>query len=276
MKKFLDNIAKYSLWVILTISLIAYFMFRILVFDTTIETLATDIYTYVHTTFVIYLHLIVQSASWEMADENGLMSKTYLEADVINNRIIKEINKQKPEFRQFVKDMNEHELKTAQDAFLTGLGKELKELNDKELFHYNKVKGIRHDVYGFNLPLFYETSRDGVIKYNASSKKNSGKSWQRMLKVGTGVLFSFLTLGMNVRLQNFGEALISIFIIISGLIFTALLSYLPRLAILTRYIPHKVKNKYTFYETFTERDNIILEKPLKAIKLDDLLEEDVV
>ena len=68
-------------------------------------------------------------------------------------------------------------------------------------------------MYGFNLPLFYELTRDGKINYRASFNRNKGRAKARIMKIVSGVMFGGLTINMAFNTTGLGEALVSVLII---------------------------------------------------------------
>jgi hypothetical protein len=160
------------------------------------------------------------------------------------------------DFRNYVKSLNHHELQNLRDDFLFKVGdKEVKDLTKKELKQYNDLKPIRHDIYGFNLPLYYEMSKNGQVKYQASSKKNEGKRIKQFTKLFTGVLFAGMTVNVAFSVDNIGNAFVSLLIISVGLILTYLLTFFPQVFKYKNDLPKKVILKKTLYDSYTNFKN---------------------
>lgn len=272
MTKLLNGVYKYSLWIVLGLGLVGYFAFKILQFDATIGTIIRDWYSWVHTGFVIVLHFLTQEAAWETGDTVGMSSEEFELADKLNNEIIKSVNNEMVDFRTYTKKLNDHELQSLREDYLFKIGdKKVAELTKKELKTYNKLKPIQHDIYGFNLPLFYEVTKDGKISYRATMSKNKGKNGKRVTKVFTAVMFSALTIGMTFKVEGISEALLSVITIASMLCITALLSFVPRVAKYKRDMPKKVLAKNTFYTGYVQFKKGTHQ--LKELKLEEEVKE---
>lgn len=256
MTKFLDGVYKYSLWVILALGLFGYFAFKVLIFDATIGVIIRDWYSWVHTGFVIALHLVMQEAAWETGDSSGMASEEFQLADKLNNEIIQSVNNEMQDFRAYTKKINDHELQTLREDFLFKHGdKKVEELTEKELKAFKKLKPIQHDIYGFNLPLYYEISKNGQVSYQATMSKNKGKTGRRIRKVVNATLYSLLAVGMVFNLSGIGEAMLSVMTIAAMLCITAIMSFVPRVAKYKRDLPRKVLMKNIFYNSYIQYKN---------------------
>ena len=72
--------------------------------------------------------------------------------------------------------LNIAERKRLEEDYLFSVGdKKVEELSDAELKKFKRLKPIQHNIYGFNLPLYYELTKDGQINYQASFNKNKGR-----------------------------------------------------------------------------------------------------
>ena len=256
MSKFLNGVYRYSLWIVLALGLVGYFAFKVLIFDTTIDLLIKDWYSYIHTGFVIALHFVTQEAAWETGDTVGMSSEEFELADKLNDEIIKSVNNEMADFRTYTKRINEHELQTLREDFLFKVGdKKVEELTKHELKLYKKLKPIQHDIYGFNLPLYYEVSKAGKVTYQATMSKNKGKNGKRVTKFINAILYSFLTIGMVFNIKGIGEALLSVLTIATMLCITALMAFIPRVAKYKRDLPRKVLMKNNFYNSYIQYKN---------------------
>ena len=82
------------------------------------------------------------------------------------------------EFRKYVKTLNYNERIRLEEDLLYKYGVDSKEeLNKKQLRAFKRLKPIKHDISGFNLPLYYELTNNGEIKYESSFNKNKGIWW---------------------------------------------------------------------------------------------------
>lgn len=256
MNKWLDNIYKYSIWIILVLSLLAYVAYYTLTFDGTLQSAASDWRTWVHIAFVIYLNITMVTGAYDSGTTNGLSSPEFIQSDKLNNVIIGSVNNEMKDFRYYIKTLNKHELITIQEEYLFSVGdKQVEDLSPKELKKYKKLKPIQHNIYGFNLPLYYEMTRNGKISYQASVKKNQGKRSAQINKVFTGLMFGAMTVNMSVQLGNLGTAFTSLLVISAGLMITFLLSYVRQVIKYRFDIPKKVLLKHTLYKSYTEFKN---------------------
>lgn len=256
MNKLLDNVYKYSIWIILTLSLVGYVAYYTLSFQGEIGIALRDWQTWVHLSFVVYLNITMVTGAYDSGTSSGLSSDEFTLADKLNNKIITSVNNEMDSFRSYVKQLNEHELKTIQDDYLFSLGdKTVEELTPKEKKRYDRLKPVQHNVYGFNLPLYYEMTRSGKIEYRASIRKNQGKLYAQSQKVITGIMFGAMTVNMGVQIGNLGSALVSLLVISIGLGVTFVLSYVKQIIKFRFEIPKKVILKHTLYNSYTDFKN---------------------
>ena len=89
--------------IVLALGLLGYFAFKVLIFDATIGVIIRDWYSWVHTGFVIALHLVMQEAAWETGDSSGMASEEFQLADKLNNEIIQSVNNEMQDFRAYTK-----------------------------------------------------------------------------------------------------------------------------------------------------------------------------
>lgn len=266
MTKFMDGLYKYFVWIIIALSMIAYFAYMVLDFQGDIERTIEDWQTWVHVLFVVYLNVTMVSAALDSGVSVGISSEEFELADKLNNQIITSVNNEMEDFRKYVKKLNEHELQTLRDDYLFKVGdKKVEELTKKELRKYKKLKPLRHDIYGFNLPLYYEISKSGQVKYQASIKKNQGKLWKIIKKIFNGILFAGMTINVTFSIDNVGAALTSLLIISSGLFLTFIMTFFPQVYKFRKELPKKVILKKTLYNSFIEYKNGI--HKLKVLEL---------
>src|SRR5690554_6646310 len=148
MTKFMDGLYKYFTWIVIALSLLAYFAYQILEFEGSIEQTISDWQTWVHALFVIYINVLTVSGAFDSGVSSGINSQEFNLADKLNNKIITSVNNEMDDFRDYVKKLNQHELQTLRDDFLFKVGdKEVEELTEKELKKYKNLKPIRHDIY---------------------------------------------------------------------------------------------------------------------------------
>lgn len=280
MSRFLDRLNKYSSFIVLGVSLLAYFTYQVMSFDGDISTTLSDPQSYLHLLFVIYLNQVVMTASKRNANTLGLACEEFKMAEEVNNKLIKNFNNDTKKFRAYVKQIEKEELGSLQEDYLFSVGdKTLEELTKKELKRYKRLKAIKHDIYGFNLPLHYEISRGNKIKYLATIKETKlGNLGQRFSKAFSGVLFGAMTINMIFQLENVGSAFISLLVISSGLVITYLLTFMPAVFRFKVEIPNKVLLKKTLFDSYKEykENNIIIieeEKEVKPIEEETIIEE---
>lgn len=253
MNKLLDNVYKYSVWIVTSLAILGYFAYKTLTFDGSVESVLNSWDTWTNLAFIIFLNITVQSGAIDSGISNGLSSEEFELADKLNNKIIGSVNNEMDDFRVFIKKLNKAELLRMQEDFLFSVGdKKVEDLTDKELKKFNKLKPIQHNVYGFNLPLFYELTRDGKINYRASFNRNKGRAKARIMKIVSGVMFGGLTINMAFNTTGLGEALVSVLIIGIGLMLTFVMSFVPYTFKLRFDLPKKVILKKTLYDSYID------------------------
>jgi len=265
--KLLDNLYKNLSWLIVLMSIIGYLAYRTFQMEGDIQSVANDPNTWLNIAFVIWLNLNVQSGAINSGITAGVDSEEFKAADEINNKIIKSVNNEMVEFRKYVKTLNYNEMIRVQENFLYKYGvDDVSELNKKQLRKFKKLKPIRHDISGFNLPLYYELAKNGEIKYESSFNKNKGMLRKRAGKVLTGILFGALSVNIAFNIDGLGEAMMSVIVISTNLIITYLLSFMPPMFRLKFVIPKGVILKHTLYSGYIEYKkgtHILKEIPMK-------------
>jgi len=265
--KLLDNLYKNLTWLIVLMSIIGYLAYRTFQMEGDIQSVANDPNTWLNIAFVIWLNLNVQSGAINSGITAGVDSEEFKAADEINNKIIKSVNNEMVEFRKYVKTLNYNEMVRLQEDFLYKYGvDDVSELNKKQLRKFKRLKPIRHDISGFNLPLYYELTKNGEIKYESSFNKNKGMLRKRAGKVLTGILFGALSVNIAFNIDGLGEAMMSVIVISTNLIITYLLSFMPPMFRLKFVIPKGVILKHTLYSGYIEYKkgtHILKEIPMK-------------
>ncbi|HPX85028.1 MAG TPA: hypothetical protein PLR16_07190 [Bacilli bacterium] len=265
--KLLDNLYKNLSWLIVLMSIIGYLAYRTFQMEGDIQSVANDPNTWLNIAFVIWLNLNVQSGAINSGITAGVDSEEFKAADEINNKIIKSVNNEMVEFRKYVKTLNYNEMIRVQENFLYKYGvDDVSELNKKQLRKFKRLKPIRHDISGFNLPLYYELTKNGEIKYESSFNKNKGMLRKRAGKVLTGILFGALSVNIAFNIDGLGEAMMSVIVISTNLIITYLLSFMPPMFRLKFVIPKGVILKHTLYSGYIEYKkgtHILKEIPMK-------------
>lgn len=265
--KLLDNLYKNLTWLIVLMSIIGYLAYRTFQMEGDIQSVANDPNTWLNIAFVIWLNLNVQSGAINSGITAGVDSEEFKAADEVNNKIIKSVNNEMVEFRKYVKTLNYNEMIRVQENFLYKYGvDDVSELNKKQLRKFKKLKPIRHDISGFNLPLYYELTKNGEIKYESSFNKNKGMLRKRAGKVLTGILFGALSVNIAFNIDGLGEAMMSVIVISTNLIITYLLSFMPPMFRLKFVIPKGVILKHTLYSGYIEYKkgtHILKEIPMK-------------
>ena len=265
--KLLDNLYKNLSWLIVLMSIIGYLAYRTFQMEGDIQSVANDPNTWLNIAFVIWLNLNVQSGAINSGITAGVDSEEFKAADEINNKIIKSVYNEMVEFRKYVKTLNYNEMIRVQENFLYKYGvDDVSELNKKQLRKFKKLKPIRHDISGFNLPLYYELTKNGEIKYESSFNKNKGMLRKRAGKVLTGILFGALSVNIAFNIDGLGEAMMSVIVISTNLIITYLLSFMPPMFRLKFVIPKGVILKHTLYSGYIEYKkgtHILKEIPMK-------------
>ena len=237
-------------------SIIGYLAYRTFQMDGNIESVATDPNTWLNIGFVIWLNLNVQNGAINSGISAGVDSEEFKAADEINNKIIKSVNNEMPEFRKYVKTLNYNERIRLEEDLLYKYGVDDKsELNRKQLRAFNRLKPIRHDISGFNLPLYYELTKNGEINYASSFNKNKGIWTRRLGKVISGLLFGAISVNIVFNVSGLGEAMMSVIVISAGLIITYLASFMPPMFRLKFAIPKGVILKHTLYSSYVDWKN---------------------
>ena len=265
--KLLDNLYKNLTWLIVLMSIIGYLAYRTFQMEGDIQSVANDPNTWLNIAFVIWLNLNVQSGAINSGISAGVDSEEFKAADEVNNKIIKSVINEMVEFRKYVKTLNYNEMVRLQEDFLYKYGvDDVSELNKKQLRKFKRLKPIRHDISGFNLPLYYELTKNGEIKYESSFNKNKGMLRKRAGKVLTGILFGALSVNIAFNIDGLGEAMMSVIVISTNLIITYLLSFMPPMFRLKFVIPKGVILKHTLYSGYIEYKkgtHILKEIPMK-------------
>lgn len=265
--KLLDNLYKNLTWLIVLMSIIGYLAYRTFQMDGDIQSVANDPNTWLNIAFVIWLNLNVQNGAINSGITAGVDSEEFKAADEVNNKIIKSVNNEMVEFRKYVKTLNYNERIRLEEDLLYKYGVDsVSELNKKQLRKFKKLKPIRHDISGFNLPLYYELTKNGEIKYESSFNKNKGIWGKRAGKVLTGLLFGALSVNIVFNIDGLGEAMMSVIVISTNLIITYLLSFMPPMFRLKFAIPKGVILKHTLYSGYIDHKKGTHE--LKAIPVE--------
>lgn len=256
MSKLLDSLYKYIVWLVVGVSIIAYLAYRTIKLDGTIQEMAASPDTWINVAFSIWLHLNILQGGTDSAVTSGLQSQEFSIADTLNNKIIRVINNEMTPFREYVKALNYNERAKLEDDFLFKNGvTSYDELTPKQQKKFKKLKPISHDIYGYNLPLFYELTREGKLSYKANYVKNKGVWGRRATKIITGVLFGGLTINIVFNISGIGEALISVLIMSAGLILTFLMSFIKPYFKLRYEIPKIVIMKSVLYNGYVDYKN---------------------
>lgn len=253
MTKLMDKAYKYSPWIVIVLSLVAYMAFKVMTFGCDLIYTLSDWQTYVQLLFVVWLNVNMVSVAYDSGTTTGLMSEEFENADRLNNKIISSVNNEMKDFREYIKKLNEHELQSIREDFLFKVGdKKVEELTKKELKEYHRLKPVQHNIYGFNLPLYYVMTKSGQVNYMASTKQNEGKRKKQFKKIFNGLLFGAMTINMFFNVANIGSAFLSLLIISVGLAITFLTAFVPQ-AFKFRYeVPKKVLLKNTLYNGYVE------------------------
>jgi hypothetical protein len=265
MTKWMEKVYRNTVWILISVLLAGYFFYRTLNFTGSLQATLEDWRTWVHLAFVIFLNVTMVSGAYDVGSNTGLTSKEFELADELNNKIVTQVNNNMQWFREYIKRLNDHELQSIREDYLFSVGdKRLDELTSLEVKRYHKLKPIRHNIYGFNLPLYYEISRNGKIEYRASIRKNEGKAWSQVKRAFMGLLFGAMTVNMVFSLESVWDAFISVLVIASGLIATFMLIFFPQVLKFKFEIPKKVMLKNTLYKSYEEfRDGKVQLKTLK-------------
>lgn len=254
MNNFIEKAMKFSAWIILAVSLIAYFAYQVLDFNTGIQAIIGDWRSYVHMAFVMFVSIHMINGSNDSAITNGMKTDEYRMAEELDSKLIVEFNNNTQEIREYVKLLNKHELQSIRDDFLYKYGDlTYDELPAKLKAKYDKLKPVVHNVYGFNVPLNYDVKKGKTINY---SVKTGGKLiLKKITKVLSSVLFGIMSIDMIVNFNNVGSAMVSVLIIASGLLLTFVTTYIPVYNKYVDKIPNEVLMKNTFMTGFREHKN---------------------
>lgn len=258
---FFNTIYTYAAWIILGSLLVAYLAFRVLNPELTIEETLKDFYAWLHLVFVVISNVIMVAIAYDTATQKGTESDEFEKGDQLNNSLIKEYNKNPGAFREFVFNLNEHERETLREEFLFSKGvKNYEELDEKSKKEWTKLRPIYHNIIGFNLPLYYESDKNGEVNYKASERKNKGKYKQMIIKGAGGVVFGLMTVNVIINLKDVGGAFISLAIIIANLLVTFLMIFGPRFHKFSNELPKKVLHKNALWQSFQEKADELKKK----------------
>jgi len=225
--------------------------------------------------FVIWLNVNVVAAAFDSSTNQGILCEEFDLPDKLNNQIITSVNNEMTDFRTYIKKLNNHELLNIQEDYLFKLGdKKVEDLTEKELKVYNNLKPVRHNIYGFNLPLYYELSRSHEVKYSASIKTNEGKRRKQFNKIFTGAMFGSMMINMMFAVENVVVAFTSLLIIMVGLAITYIMTFVPQLFKFKVELPKKVILKNTLYNGYVSYKNGT--HKLKELKTDEKTYEKVI
>ena len=253
MNKWLDNVYRYSVWIITVLAIIGYFAYRTLSFEGSVQSVIESWDTWTNLAFIIFLNLTVQTGAIDSGVSNGLESEEFKLSDAVNNKLISSVNNEMEDFRAFIKHLNIAERKRLEEDYLFSVGdKKVEELSDAELKKFKRLKPIQHNIYGFNLPLYYELTKDGQINYQASFNKNKGRFWAKARKIAAGVMVGGMTVNMAFAASGIGEALVSMTLISIGLMLTFVMSFVPSTFKLRYDLPKKVLLKSTLYNSYVD------------------------
>lgn len=244
MNNTLDKLYKGIGWLIIGISLLAYFFAQILVLNGDIISTITSFEGILHMLFVVFLNIMVVGLANDKGTIDGLESQEFQKAEELNKVLITFYNNFKERFRNYIWGLNKYEKHILEEDFLYHVGVKTKEeLTKKQLKEFNKLKPIKHNIQGFNLPLYYETNRKNEISYDSSYDARRGKTKMQIKKFITGMLFGSMTINMIADWKNVGAAFVSLIIIAVGLVFNYFMQVYIPYNILKRIIPKKVLNK---------------------------------
>lgn len=254
--KVIDKLYKYFIWMIVGASIIAYLAYRTIQFKGDIESVATSADTWINIAFSIWLHLNIMQGANDSAITNGLQSGEFQKADELNNKIIRIINNEMKPFRDYVKVLNANErAKLEEDFFFKNGVETYEELDEKQQKLFKKLKPIIHDIYGYNLPLYYELTKDGKILYQSNYIKNKGMWQKRISKIITAILFGAMTINIAFNIGGIGEAIVSVVIMSMGMLLTFLMAFMQPYFKLRYEIPKSVILKATLYNGYVDYKN---------------------
>lgn len=251
MTKWMDKVYRNSIWILISILLIGYFFYRTMSFTGSLEAVLRDWRTWVHMAFVIFLQITMVSGAYDFGNNIGLTSEEFELADKLNNKIVTSVNNEMTDFRAYIKRLNEHELQSIREDYLFSIGdKTVYDLTKKEQKAYDKLKPIQHNIYGFNLPLYYEMTKNGKIEYKAAIRKNEGKTAKQVQRMFIGVIFGAMTINVMFAWANVWDAFVSVLVIASGLLATFILIFFPQVWKFKFELPKKVMLKNTLYNSY--------------------------
>lgn len=254
--KLLDQLYKYFIWIVVAASIIAYLAYRTIGFNGSIESVAKSVDTWINIAFSIWLHLNILQGANDNAVSSGLQSNEFKQADELNNKIIQIINNEMKPFRDYVKVLNYNERAKLEEDFFFKYGVDTyDELTDKQKKKFKKLKPIVHDIYGYNLPLYYELTKDGKLSYKADYVKGQGLWRKRITKTINAILFGALTINIAFNVTGLGEALISVVIMSMGMLITFMMSFMQPYFKLRYEIPKSVILKATLYNGYVDYKN---------------------
>lgn len=250
------KVYKYTNVIVMGLLMTAYFLYQTYDMSGSIEQAILEVSMWINIIFSTVIQVLAVNLGYDKAEEKGLDSETFIGAEKLNNEIIKSVNNELDNFRTFVKKMNENEKAVVVSDYLFSIGdKNIDELDKKELKELSKLKPLRHDIYGFNLPLFYETAKGGKISYKASIKKNENKFWFQLHKMFMGILFGAMTVNMSFSFSNLGQAFLNMIIVGGGIVVSYIMVFTPQYRKYTHTIPMKVMRKNTLYNSYIEYKN---------------------
>lgn len=256
MTKHMDKLYKGASWIIMGALLLGYFAYMVMRPSGSLQQTVNDWRSWLHIIFVVFVNNTMVTSAYDSGTSYGIRSDEFTLADKLNNKIIVSVNNEMEDFRKYAKKLNEHELQSIRDDYLFSIGdKKLSELTDKERKAYDSLKPIQHNIYGFNLPLYYEATKSGKVNYQASFKKNQGKLWKKIQKAFMGVMFGAMTINVAFAAEGVLDAMISVLIIAVGLLVTFLMIFFPQAFKFKYDMPQKVILKNTFYEGYINYKN---------------------
>lgn len=254
--RLLDKLYRYFVWIIVVVSIVGYLLYRTIQFNGDLESVVTSVDTWVNIVFSIWLHLNILQGAIDGAVSSGLQSPEFVKADELNNKIIRIIQNKMPEFRHYVKKLNENERAKLEEDFFFKCGVETyAELTAKQKKQFAKLKPIIHDIYGYNLPLYYELTKDGKLSYKAEYVKNKGMWGKRVSKILSAVLFGVITINISINVSGMGEAMISVGIMAMGMVINFMMAFIQPYFKLRYEIPKSVVLKATLYNGFSDFEN---------------------
>jgi len=250
------KIYKYTNVIAMALLMTAYFLYQTYDMAGSIERAILEVSMWINIIFSTVIQVLAVNLGYDKAEEKGLDSETFISAEKLNNGIIKSVNNELDDFRVFAKKMNENEKAVIISDFLFSIGdKTIDELSKKELRQLKRLKPLVHDIYGFNLPLYYETTRNGKITYKASIKKNESKFFFQLQKMLMGVLFGAMTVNVSFSWSNLGQAFLNMLIVGGGVVVSYFMVFTPQYRKYTHTIPMKVMRKNTLYNSYIDYKN---------------------